>query len=308
MFWYSYISYKGKMKITGVLKSLPGLGKIMTYIIFQIQKYRYYLKNRKVLQRNIEWKDKYIGQSCYILGNGPSLKGQDVSLLEGKIVFTVNNLMMTKEFETIKPSFHLMADPLNFSSEDTNSQTLIDERFSVLRSSKFEPTCIFPLKVKPLVEEEDLYPDKKIIYFMNYGNWRNGEIRDINLQKFLPEYVNIIHIAIMVAMYMGFKKIYLMGVDMTSFLVNYEYKDEGGFNQQYAHFYKEEERMKKLLLKAWSKSNNEIALKNMAQCFEIFRFLKTYGKRNGVEIVNLTKGGALDVFERRKFEEEISKI
>jgi len=296
------------MKITNTLKSLPILGGIFAKVIFEIQKYRAYFKDREIFQRNITWKNKYEGKSCFILGNGPSLKKQDIALLKGKIVFTVNNMMMTEEYGIIKPTFHLMADPLNFSSDDLVSQELINERFSVLKNHKRKPICIFPIKARSLVLKRDLYFDDKIIYFMNYGNWSRGELKDINFEKFLPEYNNVIHIAIMAAMYMGFKKIYLLGVDMTSFLVNYEYNEGKGFDERYAHFYKEEKRMKNLLLKAWSTSNNEIALKNMAKSFEIFRFLKIYGSKKKIEIINLTKGGALDIFERRSFEDEINKV
>ena len=59
-----------------------------TDIIFSginvISKLRYlvdYPKYKKYIAKNCELKDKYVGETCYILGNGPSIKNIDLSLI-----------------------------------------------------------------------------------------------------------------------------------------------------------------------------------------------------------------------------------
>ena len=49
-------------------------------------------KYKKYLEKNAELKDKYKGQRCYILGNGPSIKQLDVTQVAGAPTFVVNKI------------------------------------------------------------------------------------------------------------------------------------------------------------------------------------------------------------------------
>ena len=70
-----------------------------SFIDFQMKK--------KFLRKNIEYKDKYKGKRCFIIGNGPSLKKHDLTLLKDEFVLTVNSMTITKEFDLITTDFHL---------------------------------------------------------------------------------------------------------------------------------------------------------------------------------------------------------
>ncbi len=47
-------------------------------------------KNKKLLNKNKKFKNIHKGNRCFILGNGLSLKQQDLTLLKNEYVFTVN--------------------------------------------------------------------------------------------------------------------------------------------------------------------------------------------------------------------------
>ena len=47
---------------------------------------------RALVGSNAEFKDIHKGQRCFIVGNGPSLNDEDLSLLENEYVFTVNKI------------------------------------------------------------------------------------------------------------------------------------------------------------------------------------------------------------------------
>ena len=46
----------------------------------------------------------------FIIGNGPSLKYYDLNKLNSEIVFTVNFMMKSEYFRTLKPNYHVLAD------------------------------------------------------------------------------------------------------------------------------------------------------------------------------------------------------
>ena len=55
-----------------------------------------------------KYRDKYKGKRCFVVGNGPSLNEQDLSLLAEEYVFTVNELMRHERFSLLKSNFHIL--------------------------------------------------------------------------------------------------------------------------------------------------------------------------------------------------------
>src|SRR5438067_13410697 len=47
-------------------------------------------EERKLLQRNSRFREAHAGNRCFVIGNGPSLAGQDIFPLEGEITFVMN--------------------------------------------------------------------------------------------------------------------------------------------------------------------------------------------------------------------------
>ncbi len=69
---------------------------------------------REAIKDNAQFKNKYAGKRCFILGNGPSLKEQDLSLLKDEYVFTVNQITRHPDYEKIKSNFHFYTDSMFF--------------------------------------------------------------------------------------------------------------------------------------------------------------------------------------------------
>ena len=64
----------------------------------------------KQLLRNIELKDIYTGQRCFVLGNGPSLNNQKIELLKDEVVFMVNRSFLDPRYADISPKYHVIID------------------------------------------------------------------------------------------------------------------------------------------------------------------------------------------------------
>src|SRR5437870_4954347 len=56
-------------------------------------------------------KDIHRGKRCFILGNGPSLKQQDLSLLRDEHVFVTNWFVLQEEFQKLRHSYLCVSDP-----------------------------------------------------------------------------------------------------------------------------------------------------------------------------------------------------
>lgn len=76
-------------------------------------KYHYNRIRRKLfyLSRNIDIKDRHLGQRCFILGNAPSLNEHDLTRLANEVVFMVNRSFQYPSYEAIAPTYHVFVDP-----------------------------------------------------------------------------------------------------------------------------------------------------------------------------------------------------
>ncbi len=86
--------------------------------------------NQEFIQENVKLKDSCQGKRCFILGNGPSIKKEDLNLLADEIVFTVNDMYLYEQFNRLNTNYHLLFDPAYFADiskrnperNDQNSQ------------------------------------------------------------------------------------------------------------------------------------------------------------------------------------------
>ena len=63
-----------------------------------------------LLAKNQELKNLHAGERCFVLGNGPSLRQVDLSLLSNEFIFTVNNFSFVEGFEKARTNAHLWMD------------------------------------------------------------------------------------------------------------------------------------------------------------------------------------------------------
>ena len=74
---------------------------------------------KEVLKHNKILRNSHTGESCFILGNGPSLREDNLRLLQGENVFTVNQACRNSDFYFISPKYHFWVDQ-NFFKIDTS--------------------------------------------------------------------------------------------------------------------------------------------------------------------------------------------
>ena len=149
-----------------------------------------------------QFKNKYQNQRCFVIGNGPSLNEMNLSLMKNDIVICANSFFLKFKDLEFTPSFISVEDHLV--AEDNSTE------FSKLDNI----IKIYPIDLRKTLENtnntywielrrayKNLKKDKNFKF--NTGNeifYWGGTVLYMNLQ---------------LAYYMGFKEIYLIGVDLS---------------------------------------------------------------------------------------------
>jgi hypothetical protein len=240
------------------------------------------IRYKKILGRNTILKDKYKGETCFIVGNGPSLKEIDLKRLAGQNVFATNRFSLHKDFDKIKPRFYCAIDP-GFFRESEVSHEWVE---SIKRKDTNGIIFFFPVLQKEFVEKNLNFLKKENIFYLSMiGDFKENCRFNIDISTSIPSLINVIQGCLIPAYYMGFEKIYLLGVEH-----DFAVKSTG-------HFYKG--------LGIDFSESYELCLKNVAKLFAGYRLLKK--KFVGTEVYNLTPNSYLDVFEFDKYENVLKR-
>lgn len=265
--------------------------------------------NETLLSKNALFKNKYKGKRCFIIGNGPSLKDMDLSLLKDEYTFTVNQLPKNKQFESIKTSFHLWSDARFFKLDenDEGDMALLDTMKRV-NSPDNNPVVFYEIAAKDMVNKFELDKELDVHYFaaLQFTKKRYLKKDSIDFTKVVCNWPTVIQIAITMAIYMGFSEIYLLGLDCTGFINIAETK-----LKDYSHGIKYAFDVSDAEKKRMEKSNSMYSMKQellcQAELFDDYDLISEYAKRKGIKIFNATKGGLLESFERIDYEDVVLK-
>lgn len=160
-----------------------------------------------------QFRDKYLGQRCFIVGNGPSINCQNLSVLYNEYVFATNRLILHHNYDNIKPSFYCVSDPYFINNNEgfivlekvCNKQKSLEE-FPLFTSSRF----LFSERFRSLFRDNVYY-----IYFRNHIKIWETELFSWNIEKGVYwGHTIIIDYCLPIAYYMGFKEVILLGCDM----------------------------------------------------------------------------------------------
>jgi hypothetical protein len=240
---------------------------------------------RARLARNAQLRQRHAGQQCFILGNGPSLRQQDLSPLRDQILMTCNQGYLFAEAAGLRATYHAIIDPIFLSS---TYAPCLDE----LAQSSRRGTCLLTtieiadaLRVRGA--EQDLF---EIHQFLISDEATPPIDRLADPTEAQLGFLSVIHMAIATAMFMGFKDIVLLGCDMDFFV-----DPEKPMRHSYEERFGEDSKTASQLF-GW----DQVDL--MAWCLREFRgfdALRKTAEVHGIQIVNAGVGGALNVYVRR---------
>ena len=245
---------------------------------------------RKILNKNKSIKDIHKNKRCFILCNGPSVKSQNLLLLKDEIVISVSSGYLHDGYSEIKPRYHVVPN-MTF-GKFTHEHAIA--WFREMDQQLLSDTLFLSAEQYNMVAKSGLLASKNIHYIGMYGDF-NDNFCIPRIDKFIPGVQSVPILAIMLAMYMGFNKIYLLGTDHDWFIkTNYSYAfGQILFAGTDPGVHKDGSMPESLLA-------NELPI--AAVLWNQYRALHRIAEVNNIKIYNASAGGALDEFDRIDFE------
>lgn len=225
----------------------------------------YYGSGKYLHEHICRFKDKYKGKRCFIIGNGPSLTVSDLDKLAEKqeICFGLNVIHKIYPNTKWRPDFLCVSDPLVIMQNyiEMINENLCPKFISDIRSLFYPEEC------------EDVYSFH--------------EIRTSKDEKLTPYFASqledgifngstVTYIALQICVYMGFEKIYLLGVDC------------GDWNQHFSKDY-------------WS-AKEIVNQANSDRIKRAYEEVEKISRRKKFKVYNATRGGYLEAFDRVDFD------
>ena len=220
-------------------------------------------------------KDCHKGETCFIVGNGPSLTMEDLELLKGKFCFGANQIFLAFDRTSWRPDVYLTV----------NADTILAYR----REIEGLDCALKFIDSKALDYGVEIHD----ALYLKHGVFAAGDdFFSSDISRYYYNGGTVVYTAMQVAAYMGFEDIYLIGVDNNYSL---EKKRNGNTvrNDIQNHFYKDEDDRKS------AKLYSMVDVDHLSQSFLT---AKKYAEKNGIRIFNATRGGKLEVFPRVRLE------
>lgn len=239
------------------------------------------------------------GKRCFIIGNGPSLEKMDLSPLVNEETFVTNWFANHPDIESIQPSFYCICSHELFGGWGTVAPAF-NKDLRIKIEGMPQTRMFLPYRFRSYVESENLFQKHDRNYLL-YDRPKRGidEVGRMQLdltQPLFDGYTVILVFCLPLAKLMGFKEIYLLGLDS-----NYG-DNQAGVPKR--HFYDESMHT--------SKSSAESTLHRLwspgGPVFRSYQVALETFRQAGVSITNLTPEGRLDVFPREDFSAILDRL
>ena len=221
----------------------------------------------------LQYKGIHEGQRCFVIATGPSLKLKDVEMLRNEYTFSMNSITKLFPFTDWRPTYYCIQDRFVYKKLSDEIETWFKDADNVF--------------VADTICNERHIPSNFHVFSLNGIYNRNGYRVNKWFVKFSEDCCatifdgyTVTYSIIQLAVYMGFKEIYLFGTDCF-------YKR----NAQ-NHFIE------------YSKTQN---YHDIDTAYErnivMYESVKRYADEHNIKIYNATRGGMLEVFPRRCLED-----
>lgn len=215
-----------------------------------------------------KFKKLYQGKRCFIVGNGSSLSVKDLNRLykQKEICFGMNGIPIIFEKTLWRPNIYVC--------EDDKAMDLFGD--SVL-SSRIENILIADAS-KDFLEKTKEYDNVDVFHMTIEDYLPDKPSFSDDMAKGLYCGYTVTYVCLQIAVYMGFREVYLLGID-------FDYAD--GDTVEVKHF-----------TNGYHKDKGKINPCRRSENLLAYQAARQYADFHGIKIFNATRGGKLDVFER----------
>ncbi|WP_395690763.1 6-hydroxymethylpterin diphosphokinase MptE-like protein [Nocardioides sp.] len=255
------------------LSSRPAVHERLTQVL-DWSNGRYYRRADRELhfsERIAQLRSSRAGEQCFVVGNGPSVRVEDLEALRGRATFGCNRIFEIYDRTEWRPEFYIAQDVYDarlpvHATEDRDSTRFVGAYFRRRWGlTGHEPLC---------------FNGKKSV--------RNRGFSD-DCAAWVGEFGTVTFTALQFAAYLGFKQVVLIGIDHSYARTLQAGGEIATESERKDHFY--------------SAPNRPDSLANITLMEDAYRTAKEGCDRVGCEVVDATRGGHLQVFPKVDLDE-----
>jgi len=245
-------------------------------------------------------RDKYRGERCFVIGNGPSLNRQDLRPLAGEFTIACNEFLRHKHFAVIDPDLLCICSENLFGARKNawvlpKQMRFDSELYELWESRPNTITWVFPWYYKPAFDEQRIFPADKVRYVFFEKHWEFVQDTktmnfDIATQPLLNARSVLLNMCVPIAYYLGFSDLYLVGCDCDYYRETWEKEPE--------HFYEREEHRKVVVRTPAEFERFKKRWGPDGYVMHNYGVVKEHFERGGRTIYNATEGGRLEMFPK----------
>lgn len=229
---------------------------------------------RRNAARLRKFRGKHAGGRCFVMGNGPSLRKMDLTLLKGQNVFSMNRAYMLFEELGFDPTYFVAINDLVIEQCADDIRRVSSPKFLTWRAKGLfdgDPgTCFLRAK------------------------WRYRFSKDV--ERGIWEGATVTNACLQLAYYMGFSEVVLIGVDHSYNTSGPAHKTVVSEGADPNHFHPE------YFGKGFRWQLPDLETSEIA-----YRFARQAFEADGRRVVDATVGGKLQIFPKAEFDEIIRR-
>lgn len=229
------------------------------------------------LKKNASLKNSASTDTCFILMGGLSVQEVDLKKLYGKDVITANNYFKSDDYMKVRPKYHVITDAEFFSFDDNIND--LNQKIQDFT------TLILNAKCAPVKENRNwnyIYPIYRVL----------GPNLKVDLSRPCSNFSTVTLTCIQLAIYLGYKKINLVGFDFPPGHMPHYYKESEDERRGVEGFYAKVKEYDYCEL-FWQYTNCQ---------HEAYK-LNEFSRSIGVEIFNTSKMSFVRAFPYKNFQE-----
>lgn len=241
---------------------------------FKINHFKYFKEGRFLKKLN----NIHTGKRCFIIGNGPSLKADDLTRIykNKDISFGFNRVFYMFDQTEWRPTYYISQDEkmLIGSRQEVNKMD-IEYKFIPI-----EMRWHFGIHIANC-HEFHLIPQ----------SLSGNKLFSTDISRAVVNEFTVVYSAVQFAYYMGIREIFLLGIDH-QFHMSTNNKGELIVDHSTKDYFSEK----------YNVDRQNLAIPNLERSTETYKTIKDYSSKLGIKVFNATRGGKLEVFPRVNFD------
>lgn len=280
-------SMKIKECVKTYIKKIPGVTVVRGFQIAFGAPLTVLIDSHRKIKR---FENVYHGKRCFIIGNGPSLTSEDLDLIKNEVCFAANTIYKIFPYTKWRPTFYCIQD----------EKVLVDIAKDNLKEKTQECIATFVRMHSNRIVRKEGIELNNAIFVPIWGKLtsRYSAPFSARADKFVYDGSMVTYFALQLAAYMGFEKIYLLGMDHNfPYRINRNGEIEINDTTVVLHFWENNDMSINVETNKVDANYHELAENS-------YREAEAFSKKSGCfRIFNATRGGKLEVFERVNLED-----